>query len=290
MADLTYTSPCKFNPYLEVGELRPDGYHETLTVLEPVFLHDTLTAKETEGAIKVTSDHPGLPTGPENIVYRAVALLREEAGVEKGIAIHIAKRVPVAAGLGGGSANAAVTLRELDRFWGLNLAGDVLLELAARLGSDVPFFLDPRTSLGRGRGERLTVLPPLPPLHLVIINPAFPVSTRWAYSEIDKKGLSSSPRPEFDRFIEAVKKGDSRAVGSLMYNSFQEVVAESFPPIGEILDFLNSGGVLGAVLAGSGPTVVGVVEKVEEAERLAEEASRVFPENYFVAAATNRWA
>lgn len=288
MADLTYTSPCKFNPYLEVGALRPDGYHEALTVLEPVRLHDTLTAKETAGRIEVTSDYPGLPAGRENIVYRAAALLRERAGSKKGVSIRISKKVPVAAGLGGGSANAAVTLKELDRFWGLDLPEETLRELAGRLGSDVPFFLDPRTSLGRGRGERLTVLPPLPPLHLVIINPAFPVSTRWAYAEIDKKGLSPSPRPEFDRFIEAVKKSDSRAVGSLMYNSFQEVVRESFPPVGEVLDFLNSGDVLGAVLAGSGPTVVGVVEKVEEAERLAEEARRVFPEDYFVAVAGNK--
>ncbi len=290
MADLTYTSPCKFNPYLEVGALRPDGYHEVVTVLEPVSLHDTLTAKETAGTIEVTSDCPGLPEGVKNIVYRAAPLLRERAGVEKGVSIRIEKKVPVAAGLGGGSANAAATLRELDRFWGLSLPEETLRELAARLGSDVPFFLDPRTSLGRGRGERLTVLPPLPPLHLVVINPAFPVSTAWAYAEVAKRGVSLSPRPEFDEFTEAVKKGDLRAIGSLMYNSFQEVVAGKFPPVGEILGFLESGGVLGAVLAGSCPTVVGVVEKKEEAERLAEEARRVFPENYFVAAATNREA
>lgn len=288
MADLTYTSPCKFNLYLDIKGLRPDGYHDAVTVMEPIYLNDTLILNDSPRDIKVTSDYPGLPSGPGNIVYQAVKLLQEAGGIGNGVSIHIKKKVPVAAGLGGGSANAAVTLRELNRFWGLDLPEKTLFELAGRLGSDVPFFLNPRTSLGRGRGEELTVLPPLPPLRLVIVNPGFPVSTRWAYSEIDRKGPPLSPRPGFDRFIGALEQGDLRSLGRLMYNSFQEIVAEGFPPVREILNFLGSGDVLGAVLAGSGPTVVGVAEKEEEAEKLAEEARRRFPENYFVAVAGNR--
>lgn len=283
---LTYTSPCKFNLYLDILGILPGGYHEVVTVMEPLYLEDRLLLRPIQRGTRVRADQPGVPSGKKNIVYQAVELLREETGIRRGISIRIEKRVPAAAGLGGGSGNAGATLVRLNRFWKAGLSSSVLKRLAARLGSDVPFFLDPRTSLCRGRGEKVIPLPSLPPLRVVLVNPGVPLSTRWAYEQVDRASLS--PGPSLDRMLAAIRSGDLTEIAARSYNIFQEVLKDKVPPIKRILNFFRRREVLTALLAGSGATVAGVVETETEARQLAERARRFFPSDWLIFSTANR--
>jgi len=284
--EITYTSPCKFNLFLDVIDRRADGFHEVVTIIEPLSLSDRLHLRETSGKMEVYTDHPGIPDGPDNIVYQAAQLIREEAGVKRGVVIRIEKRVPAAAGLGGGSANAARTLLRLNELWELNLSPQTMVRLSAKLGSDVPFFLNPTTSLCRGRGEESTPLPPTPNFWSVLINPGFPISTRWAYEQLEV----SSPRPphqNLEIIIDALKRSDLSTLGNSLYNIFQEVLEPRIPRLHEILDFFRNNNTLGTILSGSGSTVIGLVATEPEAQSLAKLARFTFPEEYFIRIATN---
>jgi len=284
--EATYTSPCKFNLFLDVIDRRADGFHEVVTIIEPLSLNDRLHLQETSGKMEVYTDHPGIPDGPDNIVYQAAQLIREEAGIKRGVVIRIEKRVPAAAGLGGGSANAARTLLRLNELWELNLSPQTMVRLSAKLGSDVPFFLNPTTSLCRGRGEESTPLPPTPNFWSVLINPGFPISTRWAYEQLEV----SSPRPphqNLEIIIDALKRSDLSTLGNSLYNIFQEVLELRIPRLHEILDFFRNNNTLGTILSGSGSTVIGLVATELEARSLAKLARFTFPEDYFIRITTN---
>lgn len=284
--EISYNSPCKFNLFLDVIDRRQDGFHEIVSVIEPLSLSDELHLRETSGLVDVFSDHPGVPNGPENIVYQAARLIQEEAGIKKGVVIKIRKRVPVAAGLGGGSANAALTLRVLNTLWEINFPPQTLINLGARIGSDVPFFLFPTTSLCRGRGEDTISLPPSPTFWSVLINPGFPIPTRWAYEQLRISG----PRPpnrNLKKIIRALKNSDLNTLGNSLYNIFQDVLEPKFTALHKILDFFRNNQTLGTVLSGSGPTVVGLVETEPEAKILADRARDFFPEGYVVIVTTN---
>jgi len=286
--EITYTSPCKFNLFLDVIDRRADGFHEVVTIIEPLSLSDRLHLRETSGKMEVYTDHPGIPDGPDNIVYQAAQLIREEAGVKRGVVIRIEKRVPAAAGLGGGSANAARTLLRLNELWELNLSRQTMVRLSAKLGSDVPFFLNPTTSLCRGRGEESTPLPPTPNFWSVLINPGFPISTRWAYEQLEV----SSPRPphqNLEIIIDALKRSDLSTLGNSLYNIFQEVLEPRIPRLHEILDFFRNNNTLGTILSGSGSTVIGIVPTEPEAQSLAQLAQSTFPGEYFIQITTNKF-
>ena len=238
--------------------------------------------------MEVYTDHPGIPDGPDNIVYQAAQLIREEAGVKRGVVIRIEKRVPAAAGLGGGSANAARTLLRLNELWELNLSPQTMVRLSAKLGSDVPFFLNPTTSLCRGRGEESTPLPPTPNFWSVLINPGFPISTRWAYEQLEVSG----PRPPHQNLaiiIDSLKRSDLSTLGNSLYNIFQEVLEPRIPRLHEILDFFRNNNTLGTILSGSGSTVVGIVPTEPEAQSLAQLSQSTFPGEYFIQITTNKF-
>ena len=284
--EATYTSPCKFNLFLDVIDRRADGFHEVVTIIEPLSLSDRLHLRETSGKMEVYTDHPGIPDGPDNIVYQAAQLIREEAGVKRGVVIRIEKRVPAAAGLGGGSANAARTLLRLNELWELNLSRQTMVRLSAKLGSDVPFFLNPTTSLCRGRGEESTPLPPTPNFWSVLINPGFPISTRWAYEQLEVSG-PRPPHQNLEIIIDALKRSDLSTLGNSLYNIFQEVLELRIPRLHEILDFFRNNNTLGTILSGSGSTVIGLVATELEARSLAKLARFTFPEDYFIRITTN---
>ena len=286
--EITYTSPCKFNLFLDVIDRRADGFHEVVTIIEPLSLSDRLHLRETSGKMEVYTDHPGIPDGPDNIVYQAAQLIREEAGVKRGVVIRIEKRVPAAAGLGGGSANAARTLLRLNELWELNLSRQTMVRLSAKLGSDVPFFLNPTTSLCRGRGEESTPLPPTPNFWSVLINPGFPISTSLAYEQLEV----SSPRPPHQNLaiiIDSLKRSDLSTLGNSLYNIFQEVLEPRIPRLHEILDFFRNNNTLGTILSGSGSTVVGIVPTEPEAQSLAQLSQSTFPGEYFIQITTNKF-
>jgi 4-diphosphocytidyl-2-C-methyl-D-erythritol kinase len=284
--EITYNSPCKFNLFLDVIDRRPDGFHEVVTIIEPLSLCDRLHLRETSGELEVYADQPGVPDGPDNIVYQAAQLIREESGVNRGVVIRIDKNVPPAAGLGGGSANAARTLLELNKLWELNLSHQTLVRLASQLGSDVPFFLTPATSLCRGRGEEITPLPRAPQFWAVLIKPALPISTRWAYEQL-AISAPRSPHRNLQEITTALQSSDLPSLGKSLYNTFQVVLEPKIPQLHDIIEFFRNNNTLGTILSGSGSTVVGLVEMEPEAHALADLALSTFQEEYLIMVATN---
>lgn len=285
MAVLTYPSYSKLNLYLDVGERRPDGFHDVLTVIEPLRLSDRLTLDQTGRGTQVISNHPGVPSGRENIVHRAAELMRSETGGKRGLSIRIKKNIPVAAGLGGGSANAAATLIQLNRLWGTGIPAARLRQLAAGLGSDVPFFLQPRTAICRGRGEIIDFLPPAPAFWAVLINPGISLPTGRAYADLDEEPDRSSPPPE--GLLRAIENYDLAEIGRNLFNVFEESVSRRVPEVKRLLQFLRSDEVAGAVLAGSGPTVAAIADCREKARTVAGRARRNFPPEFRIIVTRN---
>ena len=183
--DLILPSYAKINLGLYVLKKRQDGYHEIQTIFQELEFHDLLYFRKGSTALTITTDQPDLPVGENNLVYRAVQLLKHYTNCSDHIAIHIEKRIPLGAGLGGGSSNAAMTLRGMNRLFRLGLSQEELAALSAELGSDVSFFVYGGTALGTGRGEKIQPLPDIPGHWLILINPGLQISSRWAY-KIDK--------------------------------------------------------------------------------------------------------
>ncbi len=250
---------------LEVLGKRPDGYHELSTVLQAVDLFDRLVLEEDETLTLTTSD-PALPRDDTNLVLRAARLLQEAAEVRRGARIRLEKHIPVAAGMGGGSSDAAATLWALNRLWGIRWGRERLSDLAARLGMDVPFFLRGGRALATGRGERLQPLSAAPALSLVLVKPHFPLSTREVYG-----GVPAGWRDDGRRTVEllgALASRDSSRVAGSLYNALETVVDPAHPEIARIRRALLGAGALGSVMSGSGPTVLGIARSPDHARQL----------------------
>ncbi|MDR7542512.1 MAG: 4-(cytidine 5'-diphospho)-2-C-methyl-D-erythritol kinase [Armatimonadota bacterium] len=268
MKELRLNAYGKVNLSLDVLARRPDGYHEVETVLHTVELHDTVVLRDSEGGIRVVCDHRRVPTDEQNLVFRTAQLLREVAGTDRGVEIEVRKRIPPASGLGGGSSDAAVTLLGLAQMWKLRLDHAQLLELAAQVGSDVPFFLVGGAALATGRGERLRYLPTLPATWVVLACPDAEVSTAWAYANLD---LGRVPRrPNTQRLVEALRAEDVAAVARELCNVFEPLVSERYPQVQELKRRLLEAGALGASMTGTGPAVFGLFPGEAEARRAWE--------------------
>lgn len=275
---LVRESPCKINLLLNVLGRRPDGFHELETLMHPVPLCDTLTfelAPAGAGAsvpVHLTCSEPTLPTDAGNLVHRAATAFLEAAGVRDAVRIHLEKRIPLAAGLGGGSSNAAITLLGLNELFGQPLTADQLRPLAAALGSDVPFFLHSRPALGTGRGEQITPLDFLTALrgvHVLLIHPGFGVSTPWAYEDLARFPEALNGRPGRARGLAVLLQGpDLRLAAGELYNSLEAPVLEKFPVLALYQTFLRSHGAIGALMSGSGSTTFALVENTDKGRRL----------------------
>jgi 4-diphosphocytidyl-2-C-methyl-D-erythritol kinase len=266
--ELRLNAYAKVNLGLDVLQRHDDGHHEVETVLHTVALHDEIILREAGEGIRVTADH-SIPTGPDSLVYRAAALLREQLGGQRPVEIEIHKRVPVAAGLGGGSADAAITLIGLAQMWKLRLDGRELHALAGKLGADVTFFLTGGAAVARGRGERVQVLPPLPATWVVLARPRIEVLSDWAYRRIRPGAITQ--RPDIARLTEAVTRRDVPAVGRLLGNVFEEVIAAHHPVVAELKAQVLKGEAYGAAMTGTGPTVFGLMANEAAARRVAEQ-------------------
>ncbi len=263
---LTETGYAKINLGLDVVGLRPDRYHEVAMVMQTVSLADTVTFTENP-ELEVTTDRPGLEGGPSNLAWKAAVLMGEYAHREPRVHIHIEKKVFLAAGLAGGSTDAAAVLRGLNRFWELNLSAGKLERLGAKLGSDVPFCVAGGTALATGRGEILAPLPDLPPLYLVLAKPPLEISTPWAYREFDKQ--KNVIRPDIEGMVQAVRGGDVRGVLRRCGNVLEPVTAGAHPEIREIARQMLQNGAEPAMMSGSGPTVFGIVKNKETGGKIA---------------------
>ena len=269
--EVVLRTSAKVNLALEVLGKRGDGYHEIATVLQAVDLFDRLKL-EAADTLSLHTDDPDLPTDDGNLVMRAARLLQKAAGIEAGARIRLAKHIPVAAGLGGGSSDAAATLWGLSRLWRLGWPKARLQELAVELGMDVPFFLGSGRAVARGRGERLTVLPGGGGYALVLVNPRVPLSTREVYGRVPA-GWRADPTGT-ERVIEALRTRNVNKMAAALTNNLESVVEPVLPVIGRMKAALLAAGALGAIMSGSGPTVFGVARSLDHARQIRTRVSR----------------
>jgi 4-diphosphocytidyl-2-C-methyl-D-erythritol kinase len=207
-----------------------------------------------------------------NLAYRAAELLLNESGKRYGVQIHILKRIPIGAGLAGGSTDAAVTLVGLNKLWGLGYSREELLRMGSKLGADVPFCIMGGTALGRGRGDELTRLTPLPEVPIVIANPGFQVSTAWAYGNLGNLGLTRA-RKSGNILIGKMQRRDVPGSAKELFNIFESVVTGEYPLVREIKEEFIRSGALGALMTGSGPTVFALVQDTSSARYICEQVS-----------------
>lgn len=282
-------SSCKVNLLLNILAKRPDGFHELETVMHPVAIFDRLTFQRGGRGIELHCSDSRLPVNSRNLVYRAAAAFLTAAGIpeSEGICIHLQKEIPLAAGLGGGSGNAAVTLLALNELFGGPLAPEKLRELAAALGSDAPFFLQDRPALGTGRGEVIQPLDFFPALRgawLVLVHPGFGVSTPWAYQQLARYPAALHGEPgRAGRLIESLRTGrDWQAVE--LYNSLEAPVLPKYPLLQLFQEFFREQGALGALMSGSGSTTFALAGNRDAAEELVEKTKSKFGALFWMAA------
>ena len=264
---LVIPSFAKVNLSLRILGKRPDNYHEIQTVLQSVSLHDTLSFLATlNGPIVFTCDSPSIPVDDSNLVVKAAKALREKCRVSGSCEVHLSKQIPVQAGLGGGSSNAAITLLALTRLWNLTLNSADLLELAGTLGADVPFFIDGGCALATGIGTTLTLLPDLPQQQILIVAPAVSISTATAYQALKAPALTTSDsvsRLAISRTQAIFSDSKQWVLCDHLENDFERVIFDIEPEIRRVKEALIQAGARCALLAGSGSSVFGIFESDE---------------------------
>ncbi|MDR2569368.1 MAG: 4-(cytidine 5'-diphospho)-2-C-methyl-D-erythritol kinase [Oscillospiraceae bacterium] len=279
---MTYTSKAfaKINLSLDIVSKMDDGYHDLEMVMQSVSLYDEITIKCAAGeGVSVKTNLPYLPRNEKNIAVKAALAFFCNTGIT-GYSAHIEvnKNIPVCAGLGGGSADAACVLRMLDMMFKTHLGRSNLEKLGSTIGSDIPFCIDGGTKLAKGRGEILTDLPPIPHCDIVICKPSFSCSTPELYGLIQCEKIRS--RPDTDGLLKAIDEGDLCGVARRMYNVFEDVVPHGKPEIDEIKCILLDNSALGAVMTGSGPTVFGLFNSETNARNAYNDLKTIYAECY----------
>lgn len=259
MAALEIPAHAKINLSLDVLGKRPDGYHELKMIMQTVELHDTVSINTSAGdGISLKCKGSWVPEDKTNTAWKAAALLAGRYGIKDGISIAIDKEIPVAAGMAGGSADAAAVLKGLNELFSLGLDLGTLKEIGRLVGADVPYCLEGGTRLAEGIGERLTELPDFSGVEVLLINPGISVSTAWVYGNLKAEQIGSEERPETDTLIGALSAHDTAAVARNMKNVLERVTIPRHPVIREAKDRLLELGALGSMMSGSGPTVFGI--------------------------------
>jgi 4-diphosphocytidyl-2-C-methyl-D-erythritol kinase len=260
-------APAKINLTLDALYKRPDGYHELEMVMTTVDLFDRIDLYEREGPLISLESSSGLvPQDERNLAYRAAALLKEKLGVKRGVHIHIDKRIPVAAGLAGGSSDAAATLRGLNRLWKLGLSDEELAAIGAEIGSDVPFCVYAGTALAKGRGEILTPLPAPPPCWVVLAKPSHGVSTADVFGRLKVDEIRDHPQTQ--KMVEALETRNYDSIVRHLGNVLEPVTMDMHSSVRKIKRKMLEFGADGALMSGSGPTVFALVKQESRARRL----------------------
>lgn len=263
----------KINLGLDVTGKRDDGYHIVRMIMQNVDLYDTLTFEDNEtGEICLTASSEKIPTDESNLICKVALQLKKEFGVSKGANIHLVKRIPVAAGMAGGSTDGAAAYVALNELWNLGMDKKKLCELAVKLGADIPYCIIGGTALAEGIGEELTVISDMPACHIVIAKPAIDVSTGWVYKELDSRKIIE--HPDIDGIRAAIEDGNIKAMCSLIGNVLEPVTAGKYTVIGDIEKILEDSGAVGAFMTGSGPTVFAVFDDEDKAKNGYEAVKR----------------
>ena len=266
----------KINLGLDILGRRENGYHDVRMVMQTVYLYDRVILEKTrEPGIEISTNLPYLPVNENNIAYKAAELLQREFGIREGIRISLEKHIPVAAGMAGGSSNAAAVLFGMNRMFDLGLSEEGLKERGVTLGADVPYCIMRGTVLAEGIGEILTPLPPLPKCYVLIAKPPLSASTKTVYEKIDREGIKS--HPDIDGILAGLREGNLQQVAGSMGNVLEQVMLEEHPVLQRIKDVMIGAGALNAMMSGSGPTVFGIFTSRGRARAAAARLKRQTP-------------
>ena len=261
----------KINLGLDVLRRKEDGYHEVKMIMQTINLHDQIHMKKIEeDEIRVRTNLYYLPTNENNLVYKAAKMLKDEFNLPGGISINLKKVIPVAAGMAGGSSDAAAVLFGMNKMYGLKLSMQELKDRGVKLGADVPYCIMRGTALAEGIGEKLTKLPAMPKCHILIAKPPINVSTKFVYENLHANDLKPEDHPPVDAQLEALKEGDLEKLVANMGNVLERVTVPEYPIINEIKQLMVDNGAMGAMMSGSGPTVFGIFKSYTDAKAAYE--------------------
>ncbi len=274
MRQIIMKAYAKINLGLDVLRRREDGYHDVRMIMQNVSLYDKLTLKKIpKDEILLSSNVGSLPNNEKNLVYKAISLIKKECGVTGGVKAELEKKIPMAAGMAGGSADAAAALVGMNRLFELGLSMEQLMEMGVKIGADVPYCIMGGTALSEGIGEILTPLKPLPHCYILIAKPRISVSTRFVYENLEADKLQS--HPDIDGMMAAIEEDDLKGVADRLANVLETVTEKKYPIIGKIKAAMVEAGALNSLMSGSGPTVFGIFEDKETAKKALEKISAI---------------
>ena len=263
----------KINLGLDVIGKRADGYHDVRMVMQTIRMYDLLEIRKKRApGIVLSTNLPYVPSDERNLVYRAAKLLMDEFQVEEGLSMRLTKSIPVAAGMAGGSSDAAAAFVGVNRLFRLGLSQEDLMERAVQIGADVPYCVMRGTALAEGIGEKLTRLPAVPECFVLVGKPGINVSTKTAYENLNLEAIER--HPDIDGMLRDIENGDLRAMTEKMENVFQPGVEAKYPVIRQIIELMEQGGALKAMMSGSGPTVFGIFDSRDRLQRAADTLRR----------------
>lgn len=265
MDNISLKALAKINLGLDVVRRRDDGYHEVRMIMQTINLFDRLEIKKIkESAIKIHTNLFFLPVNENNLVYKAAKLLIDEFGIQEGVSVGLTKKIPVAAGMAGGSTDAAAMLFGMNRLFGLGLSKKQLMERGVKIGADVPYCIMRGTALAEGIGDKLSPLPEMVKCSVLIAKPQISVSTKFVYQNL--KLDDKTVHPDIDRLIEDIRNKDLKAVSDHMGNVLESVTIPNYPVISQIKEQMMDSGAVGSMMSGSGPTVFGLFDDSRTAQ------------------------
>lgn len=272
MNEIILDSFGKINLALDVLAKRDDEYHEISTIMQQIDLKDKVILRDKQDEIKIECNHKNVPLDNTNLAYKAWEKIVDKTGVKRGIHIIIEKRIPVSAGLAGGSSNAAAVLKGLNTLWDLNLSQEELMQIGSEIGADIPFCIMGGTAWGQGIGERLTKIKSFSNKMILLANIGMPISTADVYNNLDLDSKKS--RVDIEKTINYIEEDNLLKVTENMINVMETVVVDRYPIIGEIKKDMMRHGALGSIMSGSGPTVFGIFNNQEKLYRSKKELGK----------------
>ncbi|GMG95249.1 4-(cytidine 5'-diphospho)-2-C-methyl-D-erythritol kinase [Tepidimicrobium xylanilyticum] len=279
MNEIALESYAKINLALDILYKRDDGYHEINTIMQQIDLKDRVVIRNKDSGIDIQCNNKDVPIDRNNLVYKAWEKIREKTGINRGVGIIIDKKIPIAAGLAGGSSNGGAVLKGLNLLWDLNLSDEELMEIGKKIGADVPFCIMGGTAWARGIGEKLTKLKGFSGYNILLANVGIPVSTEWVYKNMDLKSIHE--RIDIEKVIKYMEEGNLLKLGQSIENVMESVVMTKYPQVKMVKEDMIKFGALGSLMSGSGPTVFGLFDDEEKLYRCKRELEKKVP-NVFV--------
>lgn len=278
METVSLKAYAKINLTLDVTGKRDNGYHDVRMVMQQIDLHDTVTLTKLESGIELETNSSFLPTDDSNIAWKAAQAVSDHVGRHLGVKIYIEKNIPVAAGLAGGSTDAAAVIRGLNHLYDLGLSQDTMMQIGVTIGADVPFCIMGGTAIAEGIGEELKEIRPGKSLWMVLSKPSVGVSTKRIYTALDYKKINN--HPETESMVEAVKCGDIGEISLLLGNVLEPVTLSLYPSVGSLKSKMKEYGACGSLMSGSGPSVFGLFKSYDKACTAAKRLKRVYKQTF----------